>query len=150
MKSDHPVLDSRYLLFEAQQAHHFGLPVSPLPSPSFPFHSSPQLTESFDYPGPSRSRRCHFLPRPRRRSLSSSRNSLPPKRRRSRPLVLSPTFPRSYSVSSNYRWDPSTREPSSTRTTERGRDREEERTEECGGSGGEEVSEGGTGRWVRL
>ncbi|GAA6021304.1 hypothetical protein JCM11491_005797 [Sporobolomyces phaffii] len=26
MKSDHPVLDSRYLLFEAQQAHHFGLP----------------------------------------------------------------------------------------------------------------------------
>ncbi|KAK4046878.1 hypothetical protein OIV83_005774 [Microbotryomycetes sp. JL201] len=25
MKSDHPVLDSRYLLFEAQQAHHFGL-----------------------------------------------------------------------------------------------------------------------------
>lgn len=25
-KSDHPVLDSRYLLFEAQQAHHFGLP----------------------------------------------------------------------------------------------------------------------------
>ncbi|KAK4704844.1 hypothetical protein P7C70_g1364, partial [Phenoliferia sp. Uapishka_3] len=26
MKSDHPVLDSRFLLFEAQQAHHFGLP----------------------------------------------------------------------------------------------------------------------------
>ncbi|KAI5480118.1 hypothetical protein MNV49_001778 [Pseudohyphozyma bogoriensis] len=25
MKSDHPVLDSRYLAFEAQQAHHFGL-----------------------------------------------------------------------------------------------------------------------------
>lgn len=25
MKSDHPVLDSRYLPFEAQQAHHFGL-----------------------------------------------------------------------------------------------------------------------------
>lgn len=24
-KSDHPVLDSRYLIFEAQQAHHFGL-----------------------------------------------------------------------------------------------------------------------------
>lgn len=29
MKSDHPVLDSRFLLFEAQQAHHFGLPVRP-------------------------------------------------------------------------------------------------------------------------
>ncbi|GAA5986559.1 hypothetical protein JCM5350_001371 [Sporobolomyces pararoseus] len=28
MKSDHPVLDSRYLLFEAQQAHHFGLPAN--------------------------------------------------------------------------------------------------------------------------
>ncbi|KAM0746981.1 composite domain of metallo-dependent hydrolase [Meredithblackwellia eburnea MCA 4105] len=28
MKSDHPVLDSRFLLFEAQQAHHFGLPVN--------------------------------------------------------------------------------------------------------------------------
>ncbi|THU89863.1 hypothetical protein K435DRAFT_280938 [Dendrothele bispora CBS 962.96] len=26
MKSDHPVLDSRYLLHEAQQAHYFGLP----------------------------------------------------------------------------------------------------------------------------
>ncbi|TFY54437.1 hypothetical protein EVJ58_g8865 [Rhodofomes roseus] len=26
MKSDHPVLNSRYLLFEAQQAHYFGLP----------------------------------------------------------------------------------------------------------------------------
>ncbi|SGY68039.1 BQ5605_C004g02842 [Microbotryum silenes-dioicae] len=26
VKSDHPVLDSRFLLFEAQQAHHFGLP----------------------------------------------------------------------------------------------------------------------------
>lgn len=25
-KSDHPVLDSRYLLFEAQQGHHYGLP----------------------------------------------------------------------------------------------------------------------------
>ncbi|KAM0792660.1 hypothetical protein ACM66B_002440 [Microbotryomycetes sp. NB124-2] len=25
MKSDHPVLDSRFLMFEAQQAHHFGL-----------------------------------------------------------------------------------------------------------------------------
>lgn len=31
MKSDHPVLDSRYLLFEAAQAHAFGLPVR-LPS----------------------------------------------------------------------------------------------------------------------
>lgn len=28
MKSDHPVLDSRFLLFEAQQAHHFGLPTN--------------------------------------------------------------------------------------------------------------------------
>lgn len=28
MKSDHPVLDSRYLLFEAQQAHHYGLSAS--------------------------------------------------------------------------------------------------------------------------
>ncbi|GAA5966695.1 hypothetical protein JCM3765_007601 [Sporobolomyces pararoseus] len=28
MKSDHPVLDSRYLPFEAQQAHHFGLPAN--------------------------------------------------------------------------------------------------------------------------
>lgn len=27
-KSDHPVLDSRYLLFEAQQFHHFGLPAN--------------------------------------------------------------------------------------------------------------------------
>ncbi|KAH8080279.1 carbohydrate esterase family 9 protein [Cristinia sonorae] len=26
MKSDHPVLDSRYLLYEAQQAHYYGLP----------------------------------------------------------------------------------------------------------------------------
>ncbi|KAI0692573.1 hypothetical protein BC835DRAFT_1416500 [Cytidiella melzeri] len=26
MKSDHPVLNSRYLMYEAQQAHHFGLP----------------------------------------------------------------------------------------------------------------------------
>jgi imidazolonepropionase-like amidohydrolase len=26
MKSDHPVLNSRYLLYEAQQAHYFGLP----------------------------------------------------------------------------------------------------------------------------
>ncbi|KAL4078461.1 hypothetical protein V8B97DRAFT_2102344 [Scleroderma yunnanense] len=26
MKSDHPVMNSRYLLFEAQQAYHFGLP----------------------------------------------------------------------------------------------------------------------------
>ncbi|GBE80175.1 predicted protein [Sparassis crispa] len=26
MKSDHPVLNSRYLMFEAQQAHYFGLP----------------------------------------------------------------------------------------------------------------------------
>ncbi|KZV86711.1 composite domain of metallo-dependent hydrolase [Exidia glandulosa HHB12029] len=26
MKSDHPVLDSRFLLFEAQQAHYYGLP----------------------------------------------------------------------------------------------------------------------------
>ncbi|BGP37577.1 hypothetical protein JCM10449v2_001494 [Rhodotorula kratochvilovae] len=26
-KSDHPVTDSRYLLFQAQQGHHFGLPV---------------------------------------------------------------------------------------------------------------------------
>ncbi|KAI0074162.1 carbohydrate esterase family 9 protein [Panus rudis PR-1116 ss-1] len=26
MKSDHPVLDSRYLMYEAQQAHYFGLP----------------------------------------------------------------------------------------------------------------------------
>jgi hypothetical protein len=28
MKSDHPVLDSRYLLFEAQQAHSYGLPAN--------------------------------------------------------------------------------------------------------------------------
>ncbi|KAJ7255301.1 carbohydrate esterase family 9 protein [Mycena rebaudengoi] len=28
MKSDHPVLNSRYLLFEAQQAHYFGLPAN--------------------------------------------------------------------------------------------------------------------------
>jgi imidazolonepropionase-like amidohydrolase len=25
-QSDHPVLNSRYLLFEAQQAHYYGLP----------------------------------------------------------------------------------------------------------------------------
>lgn len=41
---DHPVLDSRYLLFEAQQAHHFGLPVR-YPLPFFPF-STPSLTLS--------------------------------------------------------------------------------------------------------
>ncbi|KAG6821570.1 hypothetical protein H0H93_000079 [Arthromyces matolae] len=28
MKSDHPVLNSRYLLYEAQQAHYFGLPAN--------------------------------------------------------------------------------------------------------------------------
>ncbi|KAJ7793926.1 hypothetical protein B0H14DRAFT_2392986 [Mycena olivaceomarginata] len=28
MKSDHPVLNSRHLIYEAQQAHHFGLPVN--------------------------------------------------------------------------------------------------------------------------
>ncbi|EPQ57395.1 carbohydrate esterase family 9 protein [Gloeophyllum trabeum ATCC 11539] len=28
MKSDHPVLNSRYLLFEAQQAHYYGLPAN--------------------------------------------------------------------------------------------------------------------------
>ena len=28
MKSDHPVLNSRYLLFEAQQAHYYGLPLN--------------------------------------------------------------------------------------------------------------------------
>ncbi|KAJ7054512.1 carbohydrate esterase family 9 protein [Mycena amicta] len=28
MKSDHPVLNSRHLIFEAQQAHHFGLPAN--------------------------------------------------------------------------------------------------------------------------
>ncbi|THH28657.1 hypothetical protein EUX98_g5540 [Antrodiella citrinella] len=28
MKSDHPVLDSRYLLYEAQQAHYYGLPAN--------------------------------------------------------------------------------------------------------------------------
>ncbi|KAG8977393.1 hypothetical protein FRC05_001791 [Tulasnella sp. 425] len=28
MKSDHPVMDSRYLLWEAQQAHHYGLPLN--------------------------------------------------------------------------------------------------------------------------
>ncbi|TFY65180.1 hypothetical protein EVJ58_g2133 [Rhodofomes roseus] len=28
MKSDHPVLDSRFLLYEAQQAHHYGLPAN--------------------------------------------------------------------------------------------------------------------------
>ncbi|TFK75753.1 composite domain of metallo-dependent hydrolase [Pluteus cervinus] len=28
MKTDHPVINSRYLVYEAQQAHHFGLPAS--------------------------------------------------------------------------------------------------------------------------
>lgn len=28
MQSDHPVLDSRFLLYEAQQAHHYGLPAN--------------------------------------------------------------------------------------------------------------------------
>ena len=28
MQSDHPVLNSRYLLYEAQQAHFYGLPAN--------------------------------------------------------------------------------------------------------------------------
>ena len=28
LQSDHPVLDSRYLLYEAQQAHYYGLPAN--------------------------------------------------------------------------------------------------------------------------